>query len=104
MPQAIKAAQEHFGCENITTVQHATSVNINYVIQIELEDGEKQHFEKRLFNYEVMTSSLEANPVVSKISLAVIESSGWYEVDYDIMAEPFLWGLNAVRTPQQMKN
>lgn len=43
-----------------------------------------------------MTSSIEANPVVSKISLAVLESSGWYEVDYDTMAEPFLWGLNAV--------
>ena len=51
------------------------------------------HWEKRVFMNEVMTGSVNANwpAVVSPITLALFEDSGWYTVDYD-MADRLHWG------------
>ena len=40
---------------------------------------------------EAMTGVFDFNPVFSRLTLAVLEDSGWYSVDYSA-AEPLLWG------------
>ena len=40
---------------------------------------------------EAMTGIFDFNPVFSRLSLAVLEDSGWYSVDYE-RAQPLLWG------------
>ena len=40
---------------------------------------------------DIITATISANPVVSKITLAFFQDTGWYEVDYD-QAETFFWG------------
>lgn len=40
---------------------------------------------------EAMTGLFDFNPVFSRLSLAVLEDSGWYTVSYSA-AEPLVWG------------
>ena len=40
-----------------------------------------------------MTASTVTDPVVSEFTLALLEGTGWYKVDYSV-AEPFHWGKN----------
>ena len=51
------------------------------------------HWEKRLFENEAMTGVFTQNPVFSRLTLALMEDTGWYRVDYT-MAEPLQWGKN----------
>ena len=44
------------------------------------------HWEERIFNNEVMTSNSDSeNPVISRITLALFEDSGWYRPNYDMV-------------------
>jgi len=81
-PKVLAAAREHFGCNEMDGVT--------------LEDGgdgttHDSHWEKRLFRNEYMTGSSDHTAVISKISLALLEDSGWYRVEYD-HAEDLEWG------------
>jgi len=49
------------------------------------------HFERRIFGYEYMTSSIVPDMRISEFTLALLEGSGWYVPDYT-MAEPTHWG------------
>jgi len=78
----LAAAREHFGCSSLDGVP--------------LEDGgdrstHDSHWEKRLFRNEYMTGSSDHTAVISKISLALLEDTGWYQVEYG-HAEDLEWG------------
>ncbi|KAI4375009.1 hypothetical protein MLD38_012931 [Melastoma candidum] len=65
---------------------------------LELEDGggrgtSGSHWEKRLLMNEIMTGSVDTRSVVSKMTLALLEDSGWYEANYS-MADHLDWGRN----------
>jgi leishmanolysin len=49
------------------------------------------HFERKYFVYETMSSGGIFGRRISEFSLAMLEGSGWYEVDYSY-AEPFFYG------------
>ncbi|CAK8568971.1 unnamed protein product [Lathyrus sativus] len=65
---------------------------------LELEDGggrgtSGSHWEKRLLMNEIMTGSVDTKSVVSKMTLALLEDSGWYKANYS-MADRLDWGRN----------
>ncbi|KAJ1393198.1 Peptidase M8, leishmanolysin [Sesbania bispinosa] len=65
---------------------------------LELEDGggrgtSGSHWEKRLLMNEIMTGSVDTRSVVSKMTLALLEDSGWYKANYN-MADRLDWGRN----------
>ncbi|KAK9129958.1 hypothetical protein Sjap_010445 [Stephania japonica] len=65
---------------------------------LELEDGggrgtSGSHWEKRLLMNEIMTGSVDTRSVVSKMTLALLEDSGWYRANYS-MADRLDWGRN----------
>jgi len=49
------------------------------------------HFERKVFLYEHMTSGSINGRRISELSLALLEGSGWYDVDYSY-AEPYFFG------------
>ena len=49
------------------------------------------HFEKSHYGNELMTSQSTGNFVLSRLSLAFLEDTGWYKVDYST-ANSFEWG------------
>ncbi|KFD56137.1 hypothetical protein M513_02915 [Trichuris suis] len=51
------------------------------------------HWEKRLFENEAMTGTHTQNPVYSRITLALMEDTGWYKANYSV-AEHLDWGFN----------
>lgn len=51
------------------------------------------HWEKRVFEHEAMTGTHTHNPVISRVTLALMHDTGWYVPDYS-MAEPLTWGRN----------
>ena len=76
--------RKHFGCDKLSGA--------------ELEDqGEEgtalTHWEKRLFENEAMTGTHTQNPIYSRITMALMEDTGWYLPNYD-MAEELKWGKN----------
>jgi len=77
-----KKVREHFGC---STLKGA------YMENSGTSATAGSHFEKRIFGFEVMTSGLTYQQQVSELTLAVLESSGWYVPDYSY-ADPFFWG------------
>ncbi|KAM7279442.1 hypothetical protein ACFE04_006576 [Oxalis oulophora] len=65
---------------------------------LELEDGggrgtSGSHWEKRLLMNEIMTGSVDTRSVVSKMTLALLEDSGWYQANYSV-ADRLDWGRN----------
>ncbi|XP_064595242.1 leishmanolysin-like peptidase isoform X2 [Liolophura sinensis] len=83
-PRVVEETRRHFNC---STLEGA-----------ELEDQgilgtTLTHWEKRVFENEAMTGTYTQNPVFSRITLALMEDTGWYRVNYD-NAEELLWGKN----------
>lgn len=86
LPRVIMHARYHYG---------AFSANFT---GLELEDGggrgtSGSHWEKRLLMNEIMTGSVDTRSVVSKMTLALLEDSGWYRANYS-MADRLDWGRN----------
>ncbi|KAL8167894.1 hypothetical protein V2J09_009393 [Rumex salicifolius] len=86
LPRVIMHSRNHYGAysENFTG--------------LELEDGggrgtSGSHWEKRLLMNEIMTGSVDTRSVVSPMTLALLEDSGWYKANYS-MAEHLNWGHN----------
>ncbi|KAJ3672797.1 hypothetical protein LUZ60_006171 [Juncus effusus] len=86
LPRVIMHSRHHYGAfsDNFTG--------------LELEDGggrgtSGSHWEKRLLMNEIMTGSVDTRSVVSKMTLALLEDSGWYKANYS-MAEGLEWGRN----------
>ncbi|KAI8004800.1 Leishmanolysin-like peptidase [Camellia lanceoleosa] len=86
LPRVVMHSRYHYGAfsENFTG--------------LELEDGggrgtSGSHWEKRLLMNEIMTGSVDTRSVVSKMTLALLEDSGWYQANYS-MAGHLDWGRN----------
>ncbi|KAJ3639882.1 hypothetical protein Zmor_003253 [Zophobas morio] len=80
----VREVREYFNCEKLEGA--------------ELEDqGEEgtalTHWEKRVFENEAMTGTHTQNPIISRITLALMEDTGWYLANFS-MAEPMSWGKN----------
>ncbi|XP_043215094.1 leishmanolysin-like peptidase isoform X2 [Amphibalanus amphitrite] len=81
-PRVVEEVRRHFDCPELEGA--------------ELEDqGEEgtalTHWEKRLFENEAMTGTHTQNPVYSRLTLALMEDTGWYLPNYE-MAQPLRWG------------
>uniref|UniRef100_A0AC34GP65 Leishmanolysin-like peptidase n=1 Tax=Panagrolaimus sp. ES5 TaxID=591445 RepID=A0AC34GP65_9BILA len=66
--------RKHFGC------------NVLEGAELENQGGDGTaltHWEKRLFENEAMTGTHTQNPVYSRVTLALMEDSGWYKANYD---------------------
>uniref|UniRef100_A0A914GTQ9 Leishmanolysin-like peptidase n=1 Tax=Globodera rostochiensis TaxID=31243 RepID=A0A914GTQ9_GLORO len=75
-------ARTHFGCDRLEGAE----------LENQGGDGTAMtHWEKRLFENEAMTGTHTQNPVYSRITLALMEDSGWYRANYSI-AERLHWG------------
>ncbi|RLN19843.1 uncharacterized protein C2845_PM02G04150 [Panicum miliaceum] len=86
LPRVVMHSRHHYG---------AFSQNFT---GLELEDGggrgtSGSHWEKRLLMNEIMTGSVDTRSVVSRMTLALLEDSGWYQANYS-MAEHLDWGRN----------
>ncbi|XP_059612345.1 leishmanolysin-like peptidase isoform X1 [Phlebotomus argentipes] len=83
-PRVVEEARKHFNC------------NILEGAELEDQGGEGTaltHWEKRIFENEAMTGTHTQSPVFSRITLALMEDSGWYKANYS-MASPLTWGKN----------
>lgn len=81
-PQVVQEVRDYFNCSQLEGA--------------ELEDqGEEgtalTHWEKRVFENEAMTGTHTQNPQISRVTLALMEDTGWYKANYS-MAEPLTWG------------
>ncbi|PKA49613.1 leishmanolysin [Apostasia shenzhenica] len=86
LPRVVMHSRHHYGAfsENFTG--------------LELEDGggrgtSGSHWEKRLLMNEIMTGSVDTRSVVSNMTLALLEDSGWYRANFS-MADQLDWGRN----------
>jgi len=72
----------HFGCSNITGA----------LMEDEGSSGSVgSHFERRLFMYELMTANVMEDKRISQFTLALLEGTGWYVVNYN-NTDPFYAG------------
>ena len=72
-PKVLSIASQHFGCSSITG------------IELENQGGEGSagsHWEARIMLGDYMISTDYPEIVISDISLALFEDSGWYQVNY----------------------
>ncbi|MGH0148516.1 UNVERIFIED_CONTAM: hypothetical protein FKN15_013166 [Acipenser sinensis] len=79
---ALEEARKHFDCPILEGME------------LENQGGlgtELNHWEKRLLENEAMTGSHTQNRVFSRITLAIMEDTGWYRANYS-MAERLDWG------------
>jgi len=73
---------------------HDVSNLCNQIDQSKFDDWlAGSHWEKRLLMNEIMTGSVDTRSVVSKMTLALLEDSGWYKANYS-MADQLDWGRN----------
>eukprot|EP00850_Spirogloea_muscicola_P006385 SM000030S11394 [mRNA] locus=s30:428293:434659:- [translate_table: standard] len=84
LPRVVATARQHYGAFTSSFAG------------LELEDGGGRgtagsHWEKRLLMNEIMTGSVDTRSVVSAMTLALLEDSGWYVADYT-RAELLGWG------------
>ena len=82
--RALAETRAHFGCSSLSGVP------------LEQQGGsgtELSHWEKRVFWDEMMTGTSSANPKMSRITLALMEDSGWYTAKM-AGAQDFTYGKN----------
>jgi len=84
LPPLTKRLREHFNCP---TLEGAYLENQGG----SLSAG--SHFERRIFFNEFMTGSGIRDVKITEFTLALLEGTGWYEVDYTY-AEPITYGKN----------
>ncbi|CAI4228856.1 unnamed protein product [Auanema sp. JU1783] len=83
-PKVREEARKHFGCPTLEGAE------------LENQGGDGTaltHWEKRVFENEAMTGTHTQNPVYSRLTLALLEDSGWYKPNYEV-AEELHWGRN----------
>ncbi|XP_055983693.1 leishmanolysin-like peptidase isoform X2 [Sorex fumeus] len=81
-PRVVEEARKHFDCPILEGME------------LENQGGmgtELNHWEKRLLENEAMTGSHTQNRVLSRLTLALMEDTGWYKANYS-MAEKLDWG------------
>ncbi|XP_044740862.1 leishmanolysin-like peptidase isoform X2 [Chrysoperla carnea] len=81
-PRVVKEVRNYFHCDKLEGAE----------LEDQGGDGTAlTHWEKRVFENEAMTGTHTQNPVISRISLALMEDTGWYKANY-WMAESMSWG------------
>ncbi|XP_016094339.1 leishmanolysin-like peptidase [Sinocyclocheilus grahami] len=81
-PRVVEETRRHFNCPILEGME------------LENQGGagtEFNHWEKRLLENEAMTGSHTQNRVFSRMTLAIMEDTGWYRANYS-MAENLEWG------------
>uniref|UniRef100_A0A158P6U1 Leishmanolysin-like peptidase n=1 Tax=Angiostrongylus cantonensis TaxID=6313 RepID=A0A158P6U1_ANGCA len=81
-PRVVDEARRHFACDSLEGAE------------LENQGGDGTaltHWEKRVFENEAMTGTHTQNPVYSRVTLALLEDSGWYKSNYE-KAEELHWG------------
>ncbi|XP_067617516.1 leishmanolysin-like peptidase isoform X2 [Eurosta solidaginis] len=81
-PRVVAEVRKHFDCHKLEGAE------------LEDQGGEGTaltHWEKRILENEAMTGTHTQAPVFSRITLALMEDSGWYRANYS-MAAPLSWG------------
>uniref|UniRef100_A0A8C8YYK0 Leishmanolysin-like peptidase n=1 Tax=Prolemur simus TaxID=1328070 RepID=A0A8C8YYK0_PROSS len=81
-PRVVDEARKHFNCPVLEGMELENQGGIG---------TELNHWEKRLLENEAMTGSHTQNRVLSRITLALMEDTGWYKANYS-MAEKLDWG------------
>ncbi|XP_041481209.1 uncharacterized protein LOC121428565 [Lytechinus variegatus] len=80
-PNIVREARQHFGCDSIEGVE----------LEDDGDGSALSHFEARIFTTESMAPQLTVGRKFSRLTLAWLEDTGWYEVDY-AYADPYTWG------------
>ncbi|XP_044018752.1 leishmanolysin-like peptidase isoform X2 [Aphidius gifuensis] len=81
-PRVKEEVRAHFLCDDLEGAE----------LEDQGEDGTAlTHWEKRVFENEAMTGTHTQNPVYSRITLALMEDTGWYRANYS-MAQQLGWG------------
>ncbi|XP_044592458.1 leishmanolysin-like peptidase isoform X1 [Cotesia glomerata] len=81
-PRVQEEVRAHFKCPSLEGAE----------LEDQGEDGTAlTHWEKRVFENEAMTGTHTQNPVYSRITLALMEDTGWYTANYS-MAQELGWG------------
>ncbi|XP_062536228.1 leishmanolysin-like peptidase isoform X2 [Armigeres subalbatus] len=81
-PRVSKEVRDHFSCQKLEGAE------------LEDQGGEGTaltHWEKRVLENEAMTGTHTQSSAFSRITLALMEDSGWYKANYS-MASPLTWG------------
>ncbi|XP_055902649.1 leishmanolysin-like peptidase isoform X2 [Eupeodes corollae] len=81
-PRVVEETRKHFNCPDLEGAE------------LEDQGGEGTaltHWEKRILENEAMTGTHTQSPVFSRITLALMEDSGWYKANFS-MASPLSWG------------
>lgn len=83
-PKVVEVAREHFGCDTITGVPMENNGGSGSV---------GAHWEKNFLMNDFMVAILTPHSVISKFTLALMEDTGWYKVNYNY-SEPLFFGRN----------
>jgi hypothetical protein len=90
-PKVKSFVNSHFGC--------AAKTLPGAPLEDKLEEGSGGvHWEKVFFSSEFMSAAQVTNPVISQLTIALLEDSGWYKFNKDAVIdgvtidyEPFFW-------------
>ncbi len=76
-PRVQEEVRKHFGCDSLEGAE----------LEDQGGDGTAlTHWEKRLFQNEAMTGTVHTqNPAYSRLTFALLEDSGWYFPNYDMV-------------------
>ena len=84
LPNVVKVAQEYYNCSEI----------IGQELENRGDSGSRaSHWEQIVLKNEIMTAISTPDRVYSKFTLALLEGSGWYQVNYNNSQEIY-WGNN----------
>lgn len=83
-PTVVREVRNHFNCSTLKGAE----------LEDQGSDGTSMtHWEKRLFENEAMTGTHTQNSVYSRLTLAVLQDTGWYVANFS-KAEKLDWGQN----------
>lgn len=83
-PTVVKEVRNHFNCSTLEGAE----------LEDQGSDGTSMtHWEKRIFENEAMTGTHTQNSVYSRITLAVLQDTGWYVANFS-KAGKLEWGRN----------
>ena len=76
-PKVVEEVRRHFGCDDLEGAE----------LEDQGGDGTAlTHWEKRIFQNEAMTGTVHTkNPVYSRLTFALLEDSGWYLPNYELV-------------------
>ena len=81
-PRVKAEVRRHFACPSLEGAELENQGGVGTALT---------HWEKRVFENEAMTGTYTQNPVFSRITLALMDDTGWYRANYS-MAEELDWG------------